>query len=173
MTAKISNLFICPKCDAASSAVSRPEYCPKCRYRFRKPHEKLAKEFTWEKLPHEQYFEIVQQEVDRILDAPLKEMLGDESKNIPEEVTIHRKTKVMRTKQLWLQNLNQFLLDSSVEQVDEIMKLALNLMQLVFSAGDRVKAHSMVSIGRKIGALAENLDGALKNGAILIRYKKK
>jgi hypothetical protein len=173
MTANVSNIYICPKCESASSSKSRPEYCPNCKYKFRKPNETLAKEFSWGKLPNEQFFEIVQQETERLLDAPLKEMLGEKSKDIPEEVTVHRKTKVHHIKNIWEKKLEKFFMNTSKEQIEDLMRLVYEIMRSAIPAGDKPRAQSMAIMGSRIGEMAEAIDHYIKTGGKLVKIEKK
>lgn len=168
MPAKVSRLFICPRCNSASSAEVRPKFCPRCRYVFKGPYEKLAKEFSWEKLPEAQYFEIVQQEVDRLLDAPLEDLLGPKAKAIPEEVTIHRKQKVDKIKREWALKKDIFYRDASLEVVDAIMKVVIHLMECALFSADIAKIRRMVELAKKIGRQSEGLETFLTKVGKLI-----
>jgi len=170
MTAKVSGLFICPKCEHALSAVKRPLNCPRCRYIFKDPNKTLAKDFTWEKLPADQLFEIVQQETERLLDASNEEIFD---KKMPEELTIHRKTKVLHIKNLWQRKLDDFLMDTNQEQVEELMKLVAKIMALAVPSGDLQKAKAMAILGGKIGKIAAMLENYIDNGGRFIQKKVK
>lgn len=171
MGAKISNLYICPKCNSASSSSARPDRCPKCNYRFRKPHEGLAKNFTWEKLPGEQLYELIQQDIDKLLDAPLKDLIGSKADKVPEEATIHRKTKVEYIKSKWISKKEQFLKDVDKDQIESLMKTIYEIMQLTVPSGNLHKARAIVVMGKKIGEFANAIEEYINVGGKFVTPK--
>ncbi len=72
MNGSITTMFECPKCHVPMSADVKPDRCPSCKFRFSKPGEELATEFSWPKAPSRQFFEMVQQDMEKYLDKPLQ-----------------------------------------------------------------------------------------------------
>ena len=153
------------------SSKDRPKKCPHCNYIFKDPQKNLAKEFIWPKLPDTQFFEIVQQETEKLLDASNEKLFENTKIKVPEEITIHRKTKIMHIKSLWNYKLDEFLMDTSSEQVEELMMLVLKLMDLAIPSGDSQKARVMFQLGEKIVHKTNILKEYCKHGGRFIKRK--
>lgn len=172
MVASVKALFLCPKCGAPQSADEKPAKCPACFYKFRMEGEELAKEFKWEKSLPEQLFEMVMQDMERLKDAPLEELLPGASKEALEYAVLNRQQKQEIIQARKRSELESFLMKTNVAEVEPHVKTIHYLMTLAIPSGDRELVSSLAVWGRQIGEMAEVLQIYLDKGGRLYEHKK-
>lgn len=171
MTASVSNLFICPRCSEAMSHATRPDTCPKCKYRFGNPDEGLATKFEWHKSPERQLFELIQQDMDKFKDKPLEEIAKSYKIELPEKVkedlkesnisneARHNFIKNYRTNQS-----KKFYTSTRPEDVQDLFVSMRTLMSLAVSSGNKDLALKLVAWGKELGRISEAIENYVRAG---------
>jgi hypothetical protein len=131
----------------------------------------MALEFSWGKSLPDQFFEIVQQETEKLIDGPIEAILGTKLK-LPEEITIHRKKKALLIHETWRKKLDNFLMDSNEEDIEPFIKTVHLLMTLAIPSGNEQLARKLSVWGKKIGEMAEGLEKYFEAGGRVYDHRK-
>lgn len=168
MSGKVTSIFECPRCNKASSAQNRPERCPNCNFRFNKPNEELAETFSWGKDPARQYFEIIQQDMEKFLDKPLSEIAKALGKPIPpekvkdlDEMTLSNEKRKEIIQKLRGKERDLFMMQTHPDDVEGWMKSIHYLMTLSIPSGNKELVSKLAFWGEEIGRFSKFLKGYL------------
>ena len=136
MPAAIKMIYVCPKCNEPMSSAGRPKKCPKCKFRFTNPDEKLATEFKWEKAPSRQLFELIQQDAEKALPKTAKELLPHLTKEQHDSLILSNQHKFLIVKAQWEKKRDDFFSMTEPDDVEEIVMCIHYLMRHCLSSGN-------------------------------------
>ena len=178
MTAQISNLFICPRCTEAMSHSTRPDKCPKCKFKFGKPDEELAKKLEWGKSPERQVFELIQQDMERFKDKPLIEIaealgipLTEEKREEFKEANVSNKMRHQIISDIHVAKSKAFYASTRPEDVEDLFLSIKKLMSLAVSSGNKDLVMKLGAWGRDLGRISEAIEGYVKAGGDFFERK--
>lgn len=177
MSGVVQSLFECPKCNTPMSSSEKPERCPKCKFRFAKFGEELSKEFSWEKSPDRQYFELVQQDMERFLDKPLTEIgdalgmkiEGDKRKEL-EEMTLSNANRKKIIEDLRSKERDLFMMKTSPDEIEGWVKSIHYLMTLAVPSGNKELIAQLAVWGAQIGKMSKTLLDYLNSAGAINEY---
>lgn len=178
MNGIVKTVFTCPKCMNAMSGDNRPDRCPSpgCNFRFRKPNETLTTEFEWPKSLDEQFFELVQQDMDKFLDKPLEEIFAKLIPGVPvpeelKDVNLSNDARLKIIRQVREKQRDMFIMKSVPTDIEGWFKCMHYVMSLAVPGGNPELVAKVAFWGKEIGKLAESLQEYTKNGGKLYEHK--
>ena len=177
MVGIVSGMFICPRCKAPLSSNDKPEKCPNCRFIFNKEGEEVAKEFKWEKDPSRQFFEIVQQDMEKYLDKPLFDIAEEMGMPIPpekvedfKEMTLSNDSRKSVIEQIRTKERDIFMMKTHPDEIEGWVKSIHYLMRICVSSGNQELISKLASWGKEIGDMAKILVEYSNSGGIINDY---
>lgn len=160
----VTTLFECPKCQTPMSADKKPDRCPKCKFKFSEEHEDLAQSFKWEKTPSRQFFELVQQDMEKYLDKPLPEIAKEMGVPVPKEkekelseMTLSNASRKKIIEGVREKERDLFFMNSSPDDVEEWVKTIHYLMTVAIPSGNKDLIIKLATWGSEIGKMAKVL----------------
>lgn len=167
MSAKVSEIYECPKCNHALSGGVRPKKCPSesCGYIFPSPEEELAKKFSWGKAPYSQLFDLVLQDVDKYKTLPISALIPSIPKKAAEEMTVHPKTKKRYIDAKRTYEMREFYLNSSPDDIRPWLESIMDMYQVIHKSGNKDLIFLMIFWGERFGQYARSLRRLMEQGA--------
>jgi hypothetical protein len=166
----VTNLFECPKCQMPMSADTKPDRCPSCKFVFSNEKDGLAQEFKWEKTPSRQFFELVQQDMEKYLDMPLVDIARamkmpltlEQEKAFEDAVLSNAKRKEI-IENVRGKERDLFFMNSSPDDVEEWVKTIHYLMTMAIPSGNKELISKLSAWGMEIGKMAKVLTDYLNS----------
>ena len=165
MSAKVSEMFSCPRCMASMSSADKPEECPKCKYKFAESELNVTKKFTWGKDPYLQLYELVQQDMEMYMDKPVSDFIPGIKKDDAELINMSNEKKMKFFQGKRQVEMHEFFLASSPQEVEGLFKSIIHFYQVVHKSGDKEVLKLCVSFGAKLGDFSKTLNKLMEHGA--------
>jgi len=135
MSAKVSMLYICPKCQKPMSSSDKPKLCPSCLFKFNQKSESLAQEYAWNKSPMRQLFEITQQETEKILPQSAREIFPNMPAEKLQEMQLNLNQKSTLALKIAQGKMEKFMMETTVPEVEGTVQSVFELMRGCVSSG--------------------------------------